>query len=120
MKILVFGGRDFKDWQRLYDILDNRLEQFGDDLIIIHGRCRTGADRYADQWADERMVDCLRVPAKWGRGKSAGHIRNRRMATKYKPDAAIQFPGGNGTANMRSLCDELGIPITEFTGKVSA
>lgn len=116
MKILVFGGRDYRDWQRVYTALDNRLAQYGDDLIIVHGKCKTGADRYADQWAEQNEVDCLRVPAKWTKyGKLAGPKRNRRMAERYKPDAAIQFPGGDGTTDMRAVCDDLGIPVTEFS-----
>jgi hypothetical protein len=37
----------------------------------------------------------------------------RRMAEKYKPDAALQFPGNEGTADMRAVCDKMGIPVIE-------
>jgi hypothetical protein len=39
--------------------------------------------------------------ADWNRlGPGAGHIRNQRMIDEGKPDAAVAFPGGTGTADM--------------------
>ena len=115
VKILVFGGRDYWDRHRLVIALDGLLAEHGDDLIIMHGGCRTGADKMADDWALDREVDCLRVAAKWTKfGKPAGPIRNRRMGEKYKPDWAIEFPGGTGTAGMRDVCAELGIKIAKY------
>lgn len=114
MKILVFGGRDYKNWQAVYAALDQKLIEHGDELIVIHGDCHTGADRFAGQWARQAECDYVCVPAKWKKYlKPAGPIRNRRMAEKYKPDLALQFPGGTGTADMRSVCDAIGIQVHE-------
>lgn len=116
MKVLVFGGRDYKNWQAVYTALDALLAEHGDELIVIHGDCLTGADRYAGQWAKQNECDCAAIPAKWRKyRKTAGPMRNRRMAEKYRPASALQFPGNAGTADMRSVCDKMGIPVKEFT-----
>lgn len=117
MKLLVFGGRDYQFRETVFSVLDGYLSTYGDDLIIIHGGCSTGADRFTDQWAHDREVDCLRVPAKWIRHGSpqAGPIRNRRMAKAYRPGEAVSFPGGRGTRNMRSVCDEFDVEVREIT-----
>ena len=110
MKVLVCGGRDFSDRELLDATLDRVLTKFGDDLVIVHGNCETGADQMAEQWAKDRRVEYMGFPARWERlGKPAGFERNKRMRDKAKPDAAIAFPGRTGTQMMCDLMLEIGI-----------
>ena len=110
MKIIVCGGREYEDRERLFSILDRVLSKYGDSLVIIHGAAR-GADEMAEEWAKFREVEYMGFPAKWRRigGKGAGAERNRRMRDKARPDACIAFPGGRGTAMMCKLMREIGI-----------
>lgn len=109
--ILVCGGRDYANRARVYEVLDAELAAIGrDDLLVMHGRCRTGADKFADDWCVDREVDCLSVPARWRiHGKPAGMIRNRRMSDVYSPDRVIAFPGGPGTRGMIVVAKASGI-----------
>lgn len=96
MRVLVCGGRDYKDRERMFQILD----ALSDVDCIIEGGAR-GADSLAGEWADARSVALEVYPADWNvHGKSAGHIRNQQMLDEGKPDLVIAFPGGRGTANM--------------------
>lgn len=89
MRILVCGGRDFDDWGKLYDNLDDYLSP---DLIIIQGGAK-GADFLARVWAKHMGVEWHEYPADWmSHGKAAGHIRNKQMLDEGNPDLVIAFP----------------------------
>jgi hypothetical protein len=110
MKVLVCGGRDFADKDLLFATLDRVHSKFGDELVIVHGACPTGADAMAEEWAKEREVEYMGFPARWNRlGHPAGPERNKRMRDRAKPDAAIAFKGGRGTNGMCRLMSEIGV-----------
>jgi len=99
MRVLVCGGRDYKDWwaiEHVLSIFDPR------ETTLIHGACISGADRIADSVAhglNWKKIEAY--PADWAEhGRAAGPIRNKLMLTKGKPDVVIVFPGGAGTNNM--------------------
>lgn len=85
--LLVTGTRTFDD----YDLLVWKLEAVTirwDDVIVCHGhsfhRLRTGgysgADWYAEKWAEKNWYDREHFHADWEKhGKAAGPIRNRAM-----------------------------------------
>lgn len=113
MRVLVCGGRDYADFQRLSDVLYGLLR---DRVIttIISGHAR-GADQLAEAWAREASVDCVVFPANWDKfGRSAGAIRNRQMLTEGKPDLVVAFPGGAGTANMVKQATKAGVGVMEI------
>ena len=104
-RALVFGGRDYKDWNRLKGVLD-RLKP---DEVIVGGA--SGADELARTWAVNNRVDHQVCYAKWTKyGKAAGPLRNEYMLS-FAPDYGVAFPGGTGTANMMLLCEEHGVPV---------
>lgn len=124
MRILVCGGRDYSDWQRLKGVLDSYKSY---DMIVIYGDS-SGADSLADRWTQENGVKKMRFTAKWdntddpravvkidGFGRpynaAAGPQRNQRMLVEGKPNLAIAFPGGKGTADMVRRAEKAGIPV---------
>ena len=119
MKVLVCGGRDFKDRDFVWHTLDHVCNPNGEqlppnDILIIHGHCKTGVDRLADNWAIINWVPTQRCPADWERyGKSAGPIRNQRMLDCANPDIVVAFPGGRGTADMVGRAWKAGIRVVQ-------
>lgn len=112
MRILVCGGRDYKDYATLFSVLDSKYLC----TLIIHGDAR-GADHLADEWARSRGISLAVFPANWkGHGKSAGPIRNRLMLDYMKPDLVVAFPGGRGTADMVKYARAMGVPVEEIHG----
>lgn len=106
MRVLVTGGRTFKDRAWLWAGLD-LLHSMDPITEVIEGGA-TGADTIAYEWAYAKEVRCTVVPAQWetysrglkaGQKNPAGAIRNAEMA-KMKPDYVLACPGGPGTANM--------------------
>lgn len=131
MKILVCGGRDYKDLTRVCSVLDDLHFGTGPDggiggkqrliTCVITGAAR-GADAMAEEWARHRQVRYRGYPAQWDlHGKSAGPRRNRDMLlAEHVPDfgrvlgLVVAFPGGRGTADMVRLANEAGIKVMEI------
>ncbi len=124
VRLLVFGGRDFRDRAWLYRELDDVDAEVG-VALLIEGEA-AGADRLARQWAESRRVPVLPFPADWdditvlgaivrknkfGRlyNAAAGPMRNSKMLHEGRPDMAIGFPGGSGTRDMADQCLLAGI-----------
>ena len=118
MTILVCGGRDFDDYAKLRDVLDE-VATWGDgsELLIVNGGYR-GADQLASRWAKERGEKFHEEFADWNRdGKSAGPLRNQRMLDVYKPDFGVAFPGGSGTEDMLCRLFRAGVETLVVGGK---
>ncbi len=118
MKMLVYGGRDYADRKKLFEVLD-KIHAETPVTTVIEGDAR-GADRLAKRWAEARGIKVEDFPADWDDlaaevvmakkrpdgslyNAAAGNNRNLLMLAKGKPDIAVEFPGGKGTANMRRL-----------------
>lgn len=113
MRVLITGGRDYKNRQRFNRYLDQFHWKNTIDLII-HGDCPTGADTLANDWATVNRVDCLPIAADWKKhGKSAGPIRNRLLVDEGHPDVVIAFPGNTGTRDMITYARTKNIHIIE-------
>ena len=108
MKVLVCGGRDYSDKVSVYSVLDSIARE--EPIVLIHGDAR-GADRLADEWAVERGVPVVRMPANWKQyGLRAGPVRNAAMLN-LKPDRVVAFTGGRGTADMVRRAEEAGVTV---------
>lgn len=112
MKLIVAGGRDWRDVEAsrlaLYDIyvtLEGAIEE------VVVGGAR-GADAIGEAWARERKIPVKVFAADWDKhGRAAGPIRNREMAEYVGPGGyLVLFPGGDGTASMAREARRAGIP----------
>jgi hypothetical protein len=112
MRVLVCGGRDFKDEALLRSVLA-RHHAKTPFIEVIHGAYR-GADTLADIWARSNGVQPRPFPADWIKyGYRAGPIRNQKMLDQAKPDLVIAFPGGDGTADMVRRALAAGVEVLE-------
>lgn len=112
MRVLVCGGRDYRDAARV----DQVLQQIGAEqpiTVIIHGAAR-GADQLGEAWGLKHGLQLEPYPADWNTyGLSAGPRRNQEMLTKGKPDLVVAFPGGRGTADMVRRSKRAGVRVIE-------
>jgi hypothetical protein len=132
MRVLVFGGRDWKNRKATYAILDELDSQYH-FTTCIDGMAR-GADELAFDWALSRGVKTERYKADWDNvtrpgavvkhtryGKPydalAGHVRNQKMLDEGLPDLAVAFPGGTGTADMTARCERAGVLVKKVSKK---
>lgn len=111
MIIIVCGGRDYQDFDRIIAVLD-AVHAKRPITRIIEGGAK-GADAHAAVWADQNKIPRITCNANWKHlGRYAGPARNKLML-ELSPDGVIAFPGGSGTANMVSLAKSAGITVME-------
>ena len=115
MKVIIAGSREFDDYEVLRNYCDHVLQN-QTDIEIVSGTAR-GADQLGERYAIERDYKITRFPADWNKGKSAGYIRNEKMANYA--DALIAFWNGmsRGTEHMINLAKQykLKIRICNYT-----
>lgn len=117
-KIIIFGGRDFNDYNFLKTEVSNYINENLDDDIkieIVSGRCDRGtltfttkdgidvygADGLGEKFAEDFSIPVKPFPADWNKfGWSAGPIRNTEMAD-YGTHAIGFWDGeSRGTSDM--------------------
>lgn len=111
---VVTGGRSYSNKEVVRaGILASKA------TFVIEGGAN-GADALARKVCDELGIPHITVWALWKRyDKAAGFKRNKLMLdiamalNEDTPIVGIVFPGGNGTANMRSLIEQAGYPWYE-------
>jgi hypothetical protein len=116
MKILITGGRNYKNKKLLYSVLDYINEQTPIESLA-HGDC-TGADLLAKEWCLAKSIKSTAYPADWSIGKKAGPMRNAYMLKDFEPDMVLAFDGGRGTANAIQFAKKMGFPVT-FANEVA-
>ena len=122
MRVLVCGGRDFRDFRWLERYLDD-FDSGSPIEILGHGGCgerdrdgrpTKGADLLAGLWANKRGIPCVGMDAAWlGLGRKAGPIRNGWLHQFFTWDKCIAFPGGKGTADMVRKALAAGVDVIE-------
>lgn len=112
MRLLVCGGRNYSNVERIAQVLgDAHLER--QITVLIEGGAR-GADRLCREWALAHDITVQTFHADWKAfGTYAGPERNQRMLDQGRPDLLIAFPGGHGTLNMTSKARKAGVPVSE-------
>src|SRR5688572_10736126 len=54
-RVCVTGGSLFKDFEMLFFAMDELHKRFN-FVEVWHGDCPTGADRFADEWAEDHGI----------------------------------------------------------------
>lgn len=105
MRLIIAGGRDFKN----YELLKDKVKFYtsnNEDITIISGTAN-GADRLGERYANENEIDLEYYPANWNEfGKSAGYIRNKEMAKTATHLIAFWDGKSKGTKHMINLAKE--------------
>jgi hypothetical protein len=111
-RVLVCGGRDFNDSDKLFEVLDEEHARNPFDLVITGGA--RGADWWGHYWAIKRGVPYKVFPADWiNHGKAAAPIRDQQILDDGKPDVVIAFPGGSGTDDVINRAGLAEVPVVK-------
>lgn len=126
-RILVTGSRNWPQPRKIFAELA-ALTGVRDRIIVVHGRNRHGADRFAATTSIALGFTQEPYPARWNAyGKQAGKIRNKVMvetgadvclafiAACIKPDHGHLPPhGSHGSVHCADLAEKAGIPVRRF------
>ena len=108
MRIIIAGGRDFKDYKRLKLVVEHNVQNL-DSVEIICGEAK-GADILGKQLAISKGWTVHSYPADWERyGKAAGYRRNEEMAKHAEALIAFWDGKSKGSANMIKLAQNKGL-----------
>lgn len=136
IRLLVCGGRDFTDAGLVERALSAVHRKKTIALLIEGGQIsedrktkdRWGADWLCRQWAECMGIEVLTIVAKWDDVEAPGALvkfnksgmpynalagpwRNERLISEGRPDAAVSFPGGRGTADMVARIEAAMVPL---------
>ena len=101
MKLIITGGRDYSNYEKVCQALDEVERQFSGKIIAIVQGGAKGADALGKRWAMEKGYPIEQFDAEWNKyGKTAGFIRNQEMLDESNPCLVVAFPGGSGTYDM--------------------
>ena len=114
MKFLFCGGRNYKNIEKILEVMIELKNSFG-DFVVIEGEAN-GADSISREVANELSLVVEKYPAAWNKyGKAAGQIRNREMLISGKPDGVLAFHddlnSSKGTKNMVDISRKANIPV---------
>jgi len=113
VKLIIAGGRDFKDYSKLVAVSDHMLSKLVKtrDIEIVSGGAR-GADALAIDYANMRGYSLTIMNADWDtHGKSAGYKRNAEMA-EYSTHLIAFWDGqSRGTKHMIDLANKLKLKV---------
>lgn len=113
MRVLVTGGRDYRDWSAFMRTMD-ALQAERPITLLMHGDHHSGADPMTMRYALVRGIPCAGMKPHWQTmGKPAGPRRNGWMVDLLFPDMAVAFPGGSGTADCVRRARAAGIEVRE-------
>lgn len=113
MKVIVAGGRDFKNYKLLKCTLDNFQQEYGNITEMASGGAR-GSDKLGEQYANENNIPIKQFVPDWeGLGKKAGHVRNRNMGDYAKEHngmlVAFWDKQSKGTKGMIDYATKIGL-----------
>ena len=82
-RIIVCGGRDFRDKQKCFSVLEEVLGRYKtDELEIVSGHA-SGADSFGEEYAKLNGIKSSVFKPEWKRyGRAAGPIRNKNTQKK--------------------------------------
>ncbi len=112
-RVIIAGGRDFKDYELLKRVCDKLLitKRFNKKIIILSGKAK-GADYLGEVYAKENGFEVDPHPANWKReGKAAGPIRNKEMATVAHALIAFWDGKSRGTGDMIEQAKAHGLQV---------
>jgi hypothetical protein len=116
MRLVVCGGRDYYNQNRIYDTL-TKAHSLIPITLLAHGAAR-GADTIAGDWAKAHDVPVAEFPADWNaEPRRAGMIRNSKMLAEVRPHLVLAFPGGRGTADCVAKARKAGYHVLELKDK---
>lgn len=111
IRMIIAGGRDFKDYDLLRRTVIERVPEFS-RVTVLSGKC-SGADELGEQCAGEFGFPVEGFPADWNKhGKQAGYIRNKEMAETATHCICFWDGKSKGTKLMIDIAKQKGLNLT--------
>lgn len=111
MKTIIAGSRDVSN----YKYIELAMQKINWKVTEVVSGMAKGVDTYGLRWAHENQLPVMKFPADWNtHGKSAGPIRNGKMAEYADALVAIWDGKSLGTKNMIRQARDRGLKVAVF------
>ena len=110
-RLIVAGSRSISDYGTVAHAIER--SKLNPDLIVSGGA--EGVDMCGEQYGKENGLPVHILPAKWDEhGKSAGAIRNEKMAKYADALVAVWDGSSSGTRHMIEEANKKGLPVLVY------
>lgn len=108
MKVIIAGGRNYFNYEVLVEAIKESNLQIS---TVVSGGAK-GVDALGERYAEEMNLQLNIYPADWEtHGRSAGPIRNRKMAENAEALIALWDGESRGTKNMIETATKKGLIV---------
>jgi len=105
---IIAGSRDCTDYKELL----NAIDAIDWEIDLVMSGSARGVDGMGERWAIENNISINRFIPNWDKfGKSAGYIRNARMAEEAEALLALWDGKSKGTKHMIDLADSHNLKV---------
>ena len=105
MKVAIIGSRSYTNKRKIKEFIYGLTEKFGEDLEIVSGGAKDGADKYAKQFSlefdinysefppyhDPHNIHCVLEAFKYGKPYSVGNYHRRNKDLVEYSDKVVAF-----------------------------
>lgn len=113
VRVAFSGGTGYNDVPFIYSVLNKVLKAIP-DMILMHGKTGTGAEKIAACWARDNNVPQDPIEPNWTLyGRAAPFKRNDTVLEKM-PKGVIVFPGTGIQDNLADKARKMGIRVWDF------
>ena len=116
-KVIIAGGRDFKDYDYLTTKVDAMLinKAKTHKIVVVSGMAK-GADSLAIKYSQDKGYELKGMAADWDtHGKKAGYLRNQDMCDYADALIAFHDTKSRGTRNMIDITIKAKKPYRVYT-----
>lgn len=113
MNLIIAGSRQVTSYGTLLHAIAAMREAWGPVVIneVVSGTAR-GVDQLGELWAARNGIQVRRFPADWKTlGRSAGYVRNTKMAAYADALLAIWTGATPGTGHMIDTATKAGLEV---------
>ena len=108
MKVVICGSRYIND----FNLVEKAISESGFVITEVVSGCASGVDTMGEKWAKLNNIPVAPFPAQWGtHGRSAGPIRNIKMAEYAEAVIAIWDGSSRGTKHMVEAAKARGLKV---------
>lgn len=110
MRVIIAGSRSITDLRAVFHAMAKARERGIVPTSVLCGMA-AGVDTLGYEWADLQEIPVVEYPADWSKGRTAGFIRNYKMARNADALVLIWDGKSSGSANMLSHAERLKLKI---------
>ncbi len=109
-RIAFSGGVEYNDYNAIWNALD-RVHHKHQDMVLLHGGSKRGAEWIARKWAETRHVPHVPFEPDWSAHVKGAPFKRNDLMLEQMPAGIVIFPGSGIQDNLATKARTLGIKV---------